>query len=133
MNQNTAKPVKVLIVDDQRDLLMTAGILLRSEGFEVRLAEKGSEAAEAAHEFKPDVILLDIDMPDKNGLQVALELKKRFGAACPVLVALTGHKSEAARRLTKRTGFRHHVTKPYDFDALVRLVTSLGREAAAPT
>ena len=133
MSQESAKPVKVLIVDDQRDLLMTAGILLRSEGFEVLLSEKGAEVAAVAQEFKPDVVLLDIDMPDKNGLQVALELKKLFGAHCPVLVALTGHKSEAARRLTKRTGFRHHVTKPYDFDALVRLVTSLGREAAAPS
>lgn len=133
MNQNAAKPVKVLIVDDQRDLLMTAGILLRSEGFEVLTTEKGTEAAAAAQEFKPDVILLDIDMPDRNGLQVALELKKLFGDKCPVLVALTGHKSDAARRLTARTGFRHHVTKPYDFDALIRLVTSLGREAVAPT
>lgn len=133
MSAEIAKPVKVLIVDDQRDLLMTAGILLRSEGFEVRLAEKGTEAAAAAQEFKPDVILLDIEMPDRNGLQVALELKQRFGDKCPVLVALTGHNSEAARRLTARTGFRHHVSKPYDFDALIRLVTSLGREAAAPS
>jgi len=45
-----------------------------------------------------------------------------------VLIALTGHKTEAARRLTAKAGFRHHVTKPYDFDALVSLVASAGRQ-----
>ena len=118
----------MLIVDDQRDMLMTLGILLRSEGMLVRLGEKGAEVEAAVEAFGPDVVLLDIEMPDRSGLQVAMELVQRYGERCPVLIAVTGHNSEAARRLSAKSGFRHHVPKPYDFDALIRLVTSVGRE-----
>jgi two-component system CheB/CheR fusion protein len=129
--QPLGDPLRVLIVDDQRDLLMTASILLRSEGMLVQTVERGVEAAGAVESFDPDVVLLDIEMPDRSGLQVAMELKERYGADCPVLIALTGHKTDAARRLTERAGFTHHVTKPYDFDALISLVQSAARERLA--
>jgi len=125
---NAATPLRALIVDDQRDMLMTLGILLRSEGMTVRLGEKGAEVAAAVESFHPDVVLLDIEMPDRNGLEVAMELTQRFGERCPVLIAVTGHNSDAARRLITKSGFHHHVPKPYDFDALLRLVHSIERK-----
>ena len=109
---------------------MTASILLRSEGMVVETVERGTEVASAVDAFKPDVVLLDIEMPDRSGLLVAVELTRRYGERCPVLIALTGHKTDAARRLTATAGFAHHVTKPYDFDALVSLVASSGRKNA---
>jgi two-component system, chemotaxis family, CheB/CheR fusion protein len=121
----------VLVVDDQRDMLITLGILLRSEGMLVELGEKGAEVNAAVEAFNPDVVLLDIEMPDRSGLQVAVELVQRYGERCPVLIAVTGHSTEAARRLTAKSGFRHHVAKPYDFDAMVRLVASVGRPTQA--
>jgi two-component system, chemotaxis family, CheB/CheR fusion protein len=121
-------PLRVLIVDDQRDMLMTLGILLRSEGMLVRLGEKGGEVVAAVEAFHPDVVLLDIEMPDRSGLEVAMELVQRYGPRCPVLIAVTGHNSDAARRLTAKSGFQHHVPKPYDFDALIRLVASVKRK-----
>ena len=124
-------PLRALIVDDQRDMLMTLGILLRSEGLTVRLGEKGAEVAAAVESFRPDMVLLDIEMPDRNGLEVAMELTQRFGERCPVLIAVTGHNTEAARRLIAKSGFHHHVPKPYDFDALLRLVHSIERKTAA--
>ena len=124
------KPLRVLIADDQRDLLMTASILLRSEGMVVETVERGGDVAPAVESFDPDVVLLDIEMPDRSGLQVAVELTQRYGEQCPVLIALTGHKTEAARRLTAKAGFSHHVTKPYDFDALVSLVASAAQKKA---
>jgi two-component system CheB/CheR fusion protein len=81
--------------------------------------------------FRPDVVLLDIEMPDRSGLEVAMELSQRFGERCPVLIAVTGHNSDAARRLIAKSGFHHHVPKPYDFDALLRLVHSIERKPAA--
>ena len=122
------RPLRALIVDDQRDMLMTLGILLRSEGMTVRLGEKGVEVAAAVESFHPDVVLLDIEMPDRNGLEVAMELTQRFGERCPVLIAVTGHNTDAARRLIAKSGFHHHVPKPYDFDALLRLVHSIERK-----
>ena len=124
------EPLRVLIADDQRDLLMTASILLRSEGMVVETVERGSEVAPAVESFSPDVVLLDIEMPDRSGLQVAVELTQRYGEHCPVLIALTAHKTDAARRLTAKAGFSHHVTKPYDFDALVCLVASAAQKKA---
>jgi two-component system, chemotaxis family, CheB/CheR fusion protein len=121
-------PLRVLIVDDQRDMLMTLGIVLRSEGMVVELGDDAAQVEAAVDAFRPDVVLLDIEMPGRNGLQVALDLAQRYGERCPVLIAVTGHNTEAARRLTAKSGFLHHVPKPCDFDELVRLVTSAGRQ-----
>lgn len=121
----TVRPLRVLIVDDERDTLMTLGILLRSEGIDVRLAVSGAEVASAVAQFRPDAVLLDISMPDRSGLQVALELTRHHGPQCPVLIALTAHSSDAARRLTAKSGFQHHIAKPYDPDALLKLVASI--------
>lgn len=117
--------MRVLIADDNRDTVMMLGILLRSEGIDVRLATRGADVQTAAAEFRPDAILLDIAMPDRSGLDVALDLTRDYGSKCPVLIAVTAHSSDAAKRLTTKSGFRHHVAKPYDPDALLRLVASI--------
>lgn len=119
------RPLRVVIADDNRDAVMLLGILLRSEGIDVRLATKGSEVQAVVAQFRPDAVLLDITMPDRSGLQVALELVRDYGAKCPVLIAVTAHNDETARRLTEKSGFRHHVAKPYDPDALLSLVGSI--------
>ena len=119
------RPLRVVIADDNRDAVMLLGILLRSEGIDVRLATKGSEVQAVVAQFQPDAVLLDITMPDRSGLQVALELVRDYGAKCPVLIAVTAHNDETARRLTEKSGFRHHVAKPYDPDALLTLVGSI--------
>lgn len=124
-------PLRVLIVDDQRDMLMTLGVLLRSEGMLVQLREGGAEVESAVEAFRPDVVLLDIEMPDRSGLEIAMQLVQRHGPRCPVLIAVTGHNTEAARRLTAKSGFLHHFPKPIDFDALIRLVSSTARRADA--
>ena len=121
------RPLRVIIADDERDTLVTLGILLRSEGVDVRLTSKGAEVETAVAEFRPDAVLLDISMPDRSGLQVALDLTRQHGQKCPVLIAVTAHSSEAARRLTAQSGFRHHVAKPYDPDALLNLVAAVER------
>jgi CheY-like chemotaxis protein len=114
-----------LVVDDERDTLMTLGILLRSEGIDIRLAARGTEVAAMVADFRPDAILLDIGMPDRSGLQVALDLTRDHGPQCPVLIAVTANSGDAAKRITQKSGFRHHVTKPYDPDALLQLVGSI--------
>ena len=117
--------MRVLIADDNRDTVMMLGILFRSEGMDVRLATKGAEVQAAVGEFRPDAVLLDIGMPDRSGLQVALDLTRDYGEKCPVLIAVTAHTGDAAKRLSAKCGFQHHVDKPYDQDALLRLVASV--------
>jgi two-component system CheB/CheR fusion protein len=120
-----SRPLRVLIADDNRDALMMLGILFRSEGMDVRLATGGVEVQAAVAEFRPDAVLLDIAMPDRSGFQVALDLTRNYGPKCPVLIAVTAHSSVAAQSLATKSGFQHHVGKPYDPDSLLRLVASV--------
>ena len=122
-----APPLRVLVADDHRDTALTLGILLRSEGYDVRLAQDGREALSEAAEFHPDVALLDIEMPYRNGLEVADELRRR-GGECPVLIAITAQTSDADRQMAEIRGFHHFVAKPYDRQALLLLLASLSPE-----
>ena len=119
--------MRVLIADDVRDTIMTLGILLRSEGFAVEMVNSGAGVVEAARRFRPHAVLLDLHMPDRNGCDVALELRREHGDACPILIAVTAHNSEITRRLAKRSGIDYHVAKPYDPDALIELLASLNK------
>ena len=120
-----ARKLRVLVVDDERDTVMTLGILLRSEGIDVRLATGGMQVPRAVAEFKPDAVLLDLGMPDHSGLDVAQELAQCYGRRCPVLIAVTGRNTEADRQRTATSGFRHHIAKPYDPETLLKLVLSI--------
>jgi CheY-like chemotaxis protein len=126
--------LRVLIADDNRDTVMTLGILLRSEGFDVNLVEGGgANVPNAVDEFQPHVVLLDIVMPDRSGLELARQLKRRYADRCPVLIAITGHVSEEAQRDAALSGFTHFIAKPYDPDALLKLVASFKTPKAADT
>jgi len=125
-----AHGARVLVVDDDRDTVLTLGILLRSEGFQVQMLRTGGNVPEAVSEFRPHVVLLDIRMPDRNGFQVAQELRNRYGRKYPVLIALTARKTPVDHRLAEISGFDHYVPKPYDPAALLALVCGVTRNAA---
>jgi CheY-like chemotaxis protein len=82
----------------------------------------GQEALDAAREFRPDVILLDIGMPKITGYEAARRLRSRYGEGCPVLIALTGWKQASDKILANLAGFDHHVAKPYEPAELLRLL-----------
>ena len=117
--------MRVLIVDDERDTVMTLGILLRSEGFDVRLTQAGNLVSNVVREFQPHAVLLDIGLPDRNGYEVARELAIRYGRSCPYLIAVTAHSSEADRQTARESGFHQHVAKPYDLDHILGLLVAL--------
>jgi CheY-like chemotaxis protein len=120
--------VRVLVADDERDTVLTLGILLRSEGFEVLTITSGAEVAAAVREFKPDFILLDVGMPDRTGYEIALELRAHYGDACPPLIAVTAYRTRADRAQAMQSGFHHHIGKPYNPVALIHLLTILKRK-----
>ncbi|HTM60382.1 MAG TPA: response regulator [Burkholderiales bacterium] len=118
--------LRVLIADDNRDTVLTLGILVRSEGYIVRLAESGKQALAAATYFQPDIVLLDLGMPEVSGFDVAQEFLQRYGDRCPVLIAVTAHRREEDRRRAASCGFRYFVPKPYNPDALISLLGRVG-------
>jgi CheY-like chemotaxis protein len=117
----------VLIADDHRDTVLTLGILLRSEGYQVQLVESGEQALTEAGRFRPHVVLLDIEMPDRSGFEVAQELTRRYGNECPVLIAVTARNGDEDRRTAQISGFNHFVAKPYRPLAMLKLIEDLAR------
>ena len=122
--------MRVLIADDNRDTVMTLGILLRSEGHEVWSTQAGSEVTGAVREFKPALVLLDIGMPDLSGYEVAQELCRQYGAERPVLIALSGQCDAAAKARADVSGFHHFIPKPYEPGSLLALIAKLEKQTA---
>jgi CheY-like chemotaxis protein len=120
-----AQPRRVLLADDDRDGAMTLSTLLQLEGYEVYTVHGGQEALDAAREFKPEVILLDIGMPKITGYEAARRLRQRYGDNCPVLIAITGWKQASDKILASLAGFDHHVAKPYEPAELIGLLSKL--------
>jgi CheY-like chemotaxis protein/two-component sensor histidine kinase len=115
---------RVLVVDDNTDAATSlARLLSRIYGQEVRVAHDGPEALQAAEEFHPELVLLDIGMPGMDGYEVARQLRLRPGFEGTLLVALTGWGQESDRDRSREAGFDHHLVKPVDPDALLGLLT----------
>ena len=118
-------PLRVLIVDDDRDSLLTLGLLCRERGMEVRMLRVGADLEDVVAEFRPHVVLLDLVLPDRSGFDIAGELTLRYGNNRPLLVALTAHTSEADRRMALAAGFHEFIAKPYDPARLMRRLAAL--------
>ena len=118
--------LRVLVVDDDRDAVLTLMALLRDEGYEVRGAYRGKDALDLVREYAPHAVLLDIGMPDLNGYEAARQIRQRYGEEHgPLLIAVTGWNKSADKMLAQMAGFNHHVGKPYDPQALLALLKPL--------
>ena len=114
----------VLIVDDEQDLVMMIKIKLESEGFRVIEAYDGEEALEKVKE-KPDLILLEIMMPKMDGLQVCAKLKKDPTMQKIPIIMVTAKAQETDQQWGKECGADSYITKPYQFDALIKQIREL--------
>jgi len=121
-------PVRVLVVDDDRDTVLTLRMLLDTEGYETRGVHNARAALDAVRDFKPDAVLLDIGMPDMSGYEVARQVRQRHGEGL-VLIALTAWTKASDKLLAQLCGFNHHVSKPYRPEEILTLLTpfTMGR------
>lgn len=117
--------LKVLVVDDNQDAATGVSILLQTFGHDVRLAYDGASAMQAALEYVPDVVLLDIGLPAVSGYEVAKWMRQQPALKNVVLVALTGYGQESDRQRTKDAGFDHHLTKPAEFAKVQAILSSV--------
>ena len=114
---------RILVVDDNVDAADSMAMLLRLSGNDVRTANDGVEAVEAAAEFLPDVILLDIGLPRMNGFDAAKLIRAARGRDV-LLIAVTGWGKDEDRRRSAESGFDHHLTKPVDPVALQAMLAT---------
>jgi len=128
MAMDDVRSLRILIVDDNQDTLLTLGAWLKADGHVIRTLANGTRAIEAVSEFEPDVCILDIQMPGANGFVIGRELGETYGAARPFLIAISGKFFSAADRLVAlKCGFDHFLEKPADPRELSNVVNEVAR------
>jgi CheY-like chemotaxis protein len=109
---------RILIVDDNVDAAESLGTMLAYSGHDVRVAHGGVEALSAAREFAPNVMILDLGMPEMDGYAVARAVRSDPKFASTRLIALSGYGQPDDRRRTADVGFDEHLVKPVEHDVL---------------
>lgn len=116
------EPIRILLVDDYRDALEMWGVYLRALGFEVLTAADGLDAVTMAHEYVPDLIVLDLDLPGISGLEAARRIRSHAPTAQIPLIAATGVSRLESVTEARRAGFDAVLIKPCEPSALLRQI-----------
>jgi len=119
-----ATAARILIIDDNADAGEILAALLRASGHEVEVALDGPSALEVFAQVRPRVVLCDIGLPGMDGYQVAAKLREHSQGPMPLMIALTGYGDSKNRDRALAAGFEHHVVKPADPEALLRIIDS---------
>lgn len=111
---------KILVVDDEEDLRRLLSDGLRLEGYQVAVASSGREALALVEQEPPDLIILDLSMPEMNGIETLKRMRER-GVTAKVVI-LTAYGTAEQVREAVALGVREFIGKPFDLDRLVRIV-----------
>ncbi|GAA1882644.1 response regulator transcription factor [Asanoa iriomotensis] len=125
-----SRPTRVLVVDDEPNICALLSATLRLVDFDVRVATGGFEALTAAEEFAPDLVVLDVMLPDLDGFQVAQRLRSGGGATVPVLF-LTARDAVEDRISGLTVGADDYVTKPFSLEEVVLRIRAILRRSHA--
>jgi CheY-like chemotaxis protein/two-component sensor histidine kinase len=115
----------ILVVDDNEAARKVAWAFLKRDGYQVELAEDGMAGIEAARGRRFDLVLMDLQMPEMDGLETVARLRRIEGYAQTPVIALTANAGEEYRRLCKEHGMQGFVTKPVESELLLRSVRQL--------
>lgn len=116
---------KILIIDDNQGIRETTAEILELENFNVLLAKNGKEGIENVLKLKPDLIICDIKMPIMDGYEVIKYLKKESKTAMIPIIILTAKTEKYDIKKVLELGANAHVSKPFDFESLLKLINSL--------
>lgn len=123
----TTRKLSVLIVEDDVDTAESLRMLLNLSGYEAHIAGTVHQAISIAASANPDVVLLDLHLPDGDGCEVARRVREMPAMRRPLLVALTGDGRDDDRLATHLAGVDIHLVKPADPEALVKLLDRFSR------
>jgi CheY-like chemotaxis protein len=125
---------RILVIDDNDDMRHMLRLTLSLEGHDVQEASDGASGLVLAAEAKPDVVLVDVGLPDIDGYEVARRLRARPDGAELRLIALTGYGQDEDRRRAAEAGFDAHLTKPVTPEMLERAIVAVSapRKPHAP-
>ena len=116
---------KILAVDDEPNILMSIEFILEMEGYEVHLARDGEEALEVAERVRPQLMLLDVNMPRKDGYEVCRMLRAREPLSGTKVIMLTAKGQALERKKGLEVGADEYLTKPFGADDLLAKIRAL--------
>ncbi len=126
--ESTGPSLRVLVVDDNEDAAASSAMLVQAAGHDVRTAHDGLAALQAALDYRPNVVLLDIGLPGLNGYEVAKRIRQQPALTGVVLVALTGYGQESDRQRALEAGFDDHLVKPTEFGKVKQILASVSEK-----
>ena len=129
MARPTGSALRVLVVDDNLDAATALKMLVEEAGHLVRMAHTGPTALAAALDYRPDVMLMDIGLPELDGFEVAKRIHQEPTLHDIVLVAVTGHRQAAERQRIQEAGFQHYLVKPADFEKVREILAAVAPKA----
>jgi PAS domain S-box-containing protein len=124
---------RVLVVDDNADALESLTRLVNLMGNEVRQAHDGLEAIEVARTFQPEIVLMDLGMPNLNGYEAARRMRQEPWARDVALIATTGWGQDEDRRRTAEAGFDRHLVKPIEMASLREVLVAPSHRRSSST
>ena len=121
---------RIAVIDDNVDANDSLSAVLRMMGHEVSTAFDGNSGYELIRHTNPQVVVCDIGLPGIDGYQIITLLRQTMKGPMPVMIALTGYGQPEDRARTLAAGFDHHLTKPVDVEALLRLIAAPQRRSS---
>jgi len=123
--ENTVIKKKILVVEDEETLLELESILLTSKGYNVEVAMDGKSALELVANMKPDLVLLDIMIPEIDGFEVCRQIKANEATRHIPVVMLTAKKSRDDRVMSEQVGADLYITKPFKTSMVIESIQRL--------
>lgn len=117
--------MKILIVEDNEVLAQTTGWVVESFGYEYCCRHTGAAALETAKTWVPDVVIMDIGLPEMNGYEVCRRMREAPHLSQTIYIAQTGRSDSEDRRQALEAGFHHHLVKPAGIDTLQTLLKDI--------
>jgi PAS domain S-box-containing protein len=118
LHVDTGEGLRIVVIDDNQDSADSLAMLLQLKGHDVRIAYHGREGIEIVRHFPPDLILLDLALPDIDGYGVLRTLRSQRLVGRAFVAAMTGFGQESDKERSAQAGFEAHLVKPVDFDML---------------
>lgn len=123
----TGGGLRIVVIDDNQDSADSLALLLQMKGHDVRTAYHGKEGLDVIRHFPPQLILLDLALPDMDGHAVLRALRSQRLIGRATVVAMTGFGQDSDKERSAQAGFDAHLVKPVDFDVLDRLLEEVAK------
>lgn len=122
---------RILVVDDDRTTADMQALLISTLGYEAKAVYSGKEAVEQITTYEPDMALIDIGMPERDGYDTVAGIRQQPGGTHVILVAVTGWSRDEDKRRAYESGFDLHIAKPMRVETLKELIALLDPEGEA--